>query len=283
VLRTVAAGASALGVYDDRVGDVTTAPDIGVGSIATNDNVSITFGLNVRDRTSFEPFDSYSVIIDADTSALIGSVAAGGGEFLIDVSGRTSALTEWNGSDFELVVPQPRIQTEWMDDYGPVVRIGRRALGDPQRFNFMVESRNGSDRDVAPDIDAWSYRVKPLELTTGKVRVGPARAGDQLRVSMRVTRSDFGVPLADGVLRCQAAVASKQLRGYGLASDGLIICTWRVPEWGRGRRIRGSVTVTYQDVTASGSFSVLVGRADPMPVPNPLNRLRSAGSSRRGS
>jgi len=258
--RTVAAGASAFRVYDDRVGDVSTAPDIGVGSIATNDNESITFGLNVRDRSSFEPFDSYSVVIDADSSALTGSVADGGGEFLIDVSGRTSALTEWTGSDFELVVPQPRIQSAWMPGYGPAVSIARRGLGDPQRFNFVLESRKGSDRDIAPDIDAWPYRVKPLELTTGKVRVGPARAGGQLRVSMSVIRSDFGVPLAEGVLRCEAAVASKRLRGHALASDGLLTCTWRVPKWGRGRRIRGSVAVTYQHRTASGSFSVLVER-----------------------
>ena len=258
--RTVASGTSAFRVYDDRVGDVSTAPDIGSGCIATNDNESITFGLDVRDRASFEPFDSYSVVIDADSGASTGPEASDGGEFLIDVSGRTSALTRWNGSDFELVVPQPRIQTAWVDDYGPVVRIGRRALGDPERFNFTLESRNGSDRDIAPDIGAWPYRVKPLELTTGKVRVGPARAGSQLRVSMRVMRSDFGVPLADGALRCEATVASKRLRGHGLASDGLIICTWRVPKWGRGRRIRGSLAVTYQHLTAWGSFSVLVPR-----------------------
>src|SRR5262245_19240364 len=198
--------AATMRVYDDRIGDVATAPDICGGNIVTNDNVSVTFGMHVHDRFAFEPFDSYSVLVDADSSDRTGAVTAGGAEFVIDVSGRTSALTVWNGSEFELAVPQPGIATGWVSAYGPVVQVEREALGDPRSFNVMFESRNGSDWDRAPDTGSWAYEVRPLELTAGKVSVGRARAGRPLRASMRVLRSDLDVPLSDGAVRCSASL-----------------------------------------------------------------------------
>src|SRR5262245_39076020 len=95
---TASRAASSVRVYDDGVGDVSAAPDISGGNVVANDNVSITFALHVSDRSTFEPFDSYSVFVDADANASTGSAARGGAEFLIDVSGRTSALTVWNGT-----------------------------------------------------------------------------------------------------------------------------------------------------------------------------------------
>ena len=86
-------GVSALRLFNDSVGDVFTAPDIGRGNIVTNDNLSLVFGMRVRDRFAFETFDSYFVAIDADANPATGSPS--GAEFRIDVSGRTSALEAW--------------------------------------------------------------------------------------------------------------------------------------------------------------------------------------------
>src|SRR5262245_22872981 len=97
---------SALRRYDDAV-DALDAPDICSGSLVTNDNISITAAFHICNRQDFETFDSYALLLDTDSNPMTGAVAEGGAEYLIDVSGRTSALTIWDKSSFEIAVPQP--------------------------------------------------------------------------------------------------------------------------------------------------------------------------------
>lgn len=254
--KTRTVGNTALRLYDDAIGDVLAAPDVAGESAVTNDNVSLTFGIRTQDRVAFEPFDSYSVLIDADSNHATGSPR--GAEFLIDVSGRRSALTAWNGSDFEIVVPNPALPTAWVPGYGPVIRVGRDAIGDPPRFNVMLETRNGSDADLAPDEGSWPYEVKDFALTADAIRVGRAQAGKRLIASMRVIRSDFAVPLTEGHVQCNATFARKRVPGRRLATEHLITCAWPVPDNGRAKRIRGRVAVTFQGAIAAKSFNVPV-------------------------
>ena len=117
---------------------------------------------------------------------------------------------------------------------------------------------NGGDLDLAPDWGSWSYVVTPLQLAAGKLALGRARAGMPLAAAMEVVRSDFDIPLDEGTIACPATVAGSRLVGRGRFVDELVICSWRVPRDARGKRVRGSVSVAFQGVTAKRSFTTRV-------------------------
>lgn len=261
--QTSPARGAALQEYDDGILDVVSAPDICMANVVTNDNQTITMGIHVHDRAGFAALDTYRILLNADSNATTGAPAdagaAAGAEFVIDIADGASRLSSWNGSSFEPVVPQPEIPTAWSDDYGgPALQVGRAALGDPQAFNFILETANGEDLDLAPDSGSWSYAVTPLQLTAGRLAVGPARAGKPLAVAMEVERSDFEIALDEGAIVCRATVAGQRLAGRGLFAGDLVVCSWRLPKNARGKRVTGSVSVTFQGVTAKRSFAVKV-------------------------
>ncbi len=248
--------------YDDRILDVVSAPDICMANLVTNDNHAITFGIHIHDRSGFAALDTYSIFLDMDLNSTTGAPAdvgrPAGAEYVIDVADGTSSLGAWNGSSFESVVPQSEIPTAWSDGYGPVLQVERAALGDPQAFSVILGTANGEDVDLAPDSGSWSYAVTPLQLTAGRLAVGPARAGKPLAVAMEVERSDFEIALDEGAIVCRATVAGRRLAGRGRFTGDLIACSWRLPTDSRGKRVQGSVSVTFQGVTAKRSFAVRV-------------------------
>lgn len=261
-VRRSPARASSPYTYDDYIEDVATAPDICQMNLVTNDNLAITIGLHIHDRPDFSVDDAYSIYFDTDSNAGTGagteSGAPAGTEYAIDIAKDASSLRRWSGSSFEPVTPQAPIITEWLDGYGPVLQIGRTDLGDTQAFSLVFVTTNGVDRDLAPDAGMWSYKLSPLALTPGRIAVGSARAGKPLVARMEVERSDFGIALWEGKITCTARVGGKALAGRGSFARELVGCTWRVPTNARGKRLGGTVMVTFQGVTAKRSFSVRV-------------------------
>jgi hypothetical protein len=258
-----AAGAtSALHSYDDHIEDVVTAPDICSSNMVTNDNEVIVIGLHAHDRSRFAPGDGYSVFLDTDSDSATGATAESGypagTEYVIDMLDGSSTLRRWSGAAFDPVTTQSTIVTGWVDTYGPALAIDPADLGSPQGFKFVFVTTNGTDRDLAPDTGMWSYTWSPLTLKAGRLAISPARAGALLVAGMEVTRSDFDMPLDEGAITCRATVGSKTLAGRGRFVDESVACGWRVPRTARGKRVTGSVMVTFQDVTAKRSFSVRV-------------------------
>ncbi len=228
--QTSPARGAALQEYDDDILDVVSAPDICMANVVTNDNRAITMGIHIHDRSGFVALDTYRILLDADSNLTTGAPAdagvAAGAEYVIDVADGASRLSAWNGSSFDPIVPQPDIPTAWSDGYGPVLQVGRVALGDPQAFNLILETANGEDLDLAPNSGSWSYSVTPLQLSAGRLAVGPARAGKPLAVAMEVERSDFEIALDEGAIACRATVAGWRLVGRGLFAGDLVACTW---------------------------------------------------------
>jgi hypothetical protein len=255
-------GMATLHQYDDHIEDVVSAPDICASNVVTNDNVAITFGVHIHDRTAFAPSDSYLIHVDVDSNPATGAPAEAapltGTEYMIDVADGASTLSAWNGSSFAQVVPQPEISSGWLEDYGPVLEIDRVALGSPTSFNMVVSTGNGADRDLAPDSGAWSYAVTPLQLTPGRLLLGPALAGKPLVAAMQVERSDFEIPLDEGAIACRGTLAGRKLVGRGRFAGEIVTCVWHIPKDARGKRASGSVAVTFQGVTAKRSFAVRV-------------------------
>lgn len=257
-----AARTAGLHTYDDYIEDVVSAPDICAANLVTNDNVVVTMAIHAHDRSDFDPLDSYSVLLDTDSNPATGAGpdqgAAAGAEFVIDLFDGRSQLSAWNGAAFAAVMPQPQIPTAWVEDFGPVLQIERAALGNPQRFNLILRTANGADLDLAPDTGAWSYVVAPLRLTARELMLGPARAGKPLLAVMTVERSDFEILLDEGKVACNATLGGKKLVARSGFAGVVVTCSWRIPRSARGKRVHGSVTVTFQQVTAKRAFAVRV-------------------------
>jgi hypothetical protein len=260
-LSTAGAGRAISRSYDDEVGDSPGAPDIVGGSFVTNDNVSITIGMRVGNRSGFSPLDWYSIAVDADSSPGTGGgsdYGVVGADYVIDVSERGAMLMFWNGSAYELESPQPVIPTIWIAGYGPALRIARAAVGNPKTFALVLRATDGAGVDLAPDTGAWSYTVVPLRLTAGRVAVRSARRGATLVAETEILRSDFGAPLVEGAVTCNAWTAGRTLAGRGRFVHGLAVCTWRLPRGAHGLRVRGGVGATFQGATARRGFRVHV-------------------------
>jgi hypothetical protein len=255
--------AQALSEYDDYIEDVVTAPDICAANLVTNDNVWMTFGLHIHDRTEFAGADSYRIYLDTDSNAATGTPIEAsplaGADLVIDMAdGAAPTLGAWDGTVFGAVSPQPEILSGWADGYGPVLRVSRSAIGSPSALRLVMSTEDVTDRDLAPDSGSWSYVVTPLRLTPGRLATTSARSGGSLRAAMPVTRSDFDIPLDEGKVVCRASIAGKRLTGRGRFADDLVTCAWRLPKGSAGKRLSGSVAVTFQDVTAKRSFAVRV-------------------------
>jgi len=255
--RSLAAAthATAVRTYDDYIEDAGAAPDFCAANLITNDNRSVTIGIHVHNRSGLGPNDVYGVLFDADGDPTTG---ASGVEFLLTFDTGGPQLSRWSGTSFDVLALQEPIVIDWLSGYGPVLQVNRSDLGDPARLNFVLVSVNGDDADRAPDADAWSYELTPLELKIASLSLGRARAGRPLVAKMLVTRSDFGSELREGSIRCPATLAGKRLGGRGGFLRDRATCTWQLPKSARGKRLAGSVAVSFQGVEVKRAFSVTV-------------------------
>jgi len=247
--------------FADEIGDASGAPDIDGVNLVTNDNVSVTIGMQIANRSGFSGLDWYSIALDTDSSPITGGggeYGVSGADYVIDVSQSGARLMFWNGVAYELADPQPVIPTMWIAGYGPALRISRGALGDPTTLGVMLRTTDGARVDLAPDAGAWPYTVLPLALTAGKAALRYSRDGSRLVAQTEILRSDFDAPLAEGAVRCTARVGAATLTGRGRFAHGLAVCTWRLTKSARGHRLRGGVAATFQGATARRGFSVLV-------------------------
>jgi hypothetical protein len=252
---------SAVHGYDDYIEDVAGAPDICAQNAVTNDNVSLTMGIHVHDRSAFSADDAYRIYLDTDSNPSTGSTTTdepAGAELLVEVLDDASILRRWTGTAYEDVSPQPSIPTVWISGYGPLFDIQREDLGGVEGFTFVIVTTNGADHDLAPDSGSWKYTLSALELTAGPLHMGRAQAGKPFVAAMTVVRSDLELELEEGTIACPAKAGAKRLAGKGRFAGVLLVCTWRVPKNARGKRLGGSVAVTFQGVTAKRSFNVKV-------------------------
>ena len=57
---------------------------------------------------------------------------------------------------------------------------------------------------------------------------------------MKVTRSDFEIPLDEGSITCRGSVAGKKLSGRGPVDDDLVLCPWRRSRTTAGKCFRAA-------------------------------------------
>jgi hypothetical protein len=242
--------------YDDEIEDSGSAPDFCAEELVTNDNDVITLGIHAHNRSGFQPGDTYTVYLDADRDGSTGG-GGSGAEYQIAFDGAGAQLEHWNGSVFD-PASAVRLPLGWAPGYGPVLLFRRGAIGNPSGFNFVLVSANGGDGDRAPDTGSWSYTQTPFMLTVKSLALGPPRAGRPFTARALVLRSDFDVPLTEGRIACGAKLAGRPIAGKGRFASNRVVCSWGLPKNARGKRLSGSVAVTFEGAVARRSFSVRV-------------------------
>jgi hypothetical protein len=89
----------------------------------------------------------------------------------------------------------------------------------------------------------------------------PARpvAGKAFAVRIAVIRGDTGAPLPSGTAACTVRLGLKSQVAVGrVRAGGLAACTMVIPKSAHGKRLRGTIKVTYRNVSVAKSFSYTV-------------------------
>jgi hypothetical protein len=89
----------------------------------------------------------------------------------------------------------------------------------------------------------------------------PARptAGRTFTLRMATARSDTGAVLRNGRVTCLGRSGNARLRAIvARVQRGAVTCTWRIPPGASGRTFRGSVTVVFEGLRASRSYSARI-------------------------
>ena len=103
----------------------------------------------------------------------------------------------------------------------------------------------------------------PLALTlrASKPVAVPARpvAGKAFAIRIAVIRGDTGAPLPSGTVTCKVRLGLKALPAVGrVRAGGRAACTMTIPRSARGKSLRGTIRVTFRNVSVSKPFSYTV-------------------------
>jgi hypothetical protein len=276
-LRT-AAPASNSTTYQDSTGENPAAPDITTLVASNNDAGIISFRINVPNRPTFTQDMLIAIEVDTDNNAATGS--EDGADYTIEVFQGEAALFRWDGTNFTRRPGDPPF-TSLLFSYqgGATITISKAELGNTSRlrFNTIVISGITVDpttgdldftnavADAAPAVGAglYSYEVKIAKptLVVKRLSTVPARpaAGKPFAAKLQVARSDTGALLQGGRVICAGRAGASALRGTGRFVGREAVCTWRIPANAKGKSFRGSITIVFEGLRATRSFSRKIG------------------------
>ena len=115
-------------------------------------------------------------------------------------------------------------------------------------------------RDLAPLIGLYTYALqitKPT-LVVKSLKPTPARpiAGRSFTLRLVAARSDTGAVVQNGRATCVGRVGSARLKAtVQRVQGGAATCTWNLPATAKGKTFRGSVSVAFEGLKASQSYT----------------------------
>jgi hypothetical protein len=176
--------------------------------------------------------------------------------------------------------------------------FNRSAIGNTSSFNFVAISisidppssigfwditssftydlsfpqcSNGRDDDNDGAVDASDLGCSsatdeneaddPVNVKLGAAKAKPAapKAGSVATIWASTTRVETGKPLESGNVSCVASYAGgKKLRGSGSVVGGNAMCKIKLPATSRGKKVRGTMTLSYKTAKATSAFSFQV-------------------------
>jgi hypothetical protein len=262
--------------FSDSTGEDPAAADITMVTVANDNAGSITFQVTVANRPTLTPDMYFLVFLDTDKNQNTGSTDALGADYLIQLIPGAVDLFQWNGTTFAHAPSQTSLTFSYTTT-GPVIKIGAADLGKTKGFNFGVVSAAGfavdasgnpdftkEHRDYAPDFGHGfnTYQVLTklvLTVTAFTTAPKPARAGRTFTASLAANENDTAGPVQGGTVACAASIAGRRLVVVTHAvRNGVALCVWRVPATGKGKTVRGLITLTVRGTSVTRGFAARV-------------------------
>lgn len=286
----ISAAVFAAATFTDPTGDATGgAPDLTQVAVANDLAGSITFKI-----TTAAPLAAGSLIaVDLDTDVN----PANGAEYVIVAGINGTGMLKWDGKDYVDSGTAPLMTrtgnvldlTIKRADIGNVTRfgfdvvsvifdaadkiVGEDAVPDGGQHVYTLtfaQCANSKDDDGDGRIDSDDFGCSsetddlesddPVTLKTGPAKVVPVKpkAGKVAVVSAAVTRVETGAGIPAGTVKCAGRAGTLVVRGVGKVAGGRASCTFKLPAASKGKRVRGSITVTYLGKTKVVPFSFKV-------------------------
>ena len=266
--------------YQDSTGENPAAPDITTLTVSNDDAGTITFRINVPNRPQLGQDMYILLFVDSDNNPGTGAADTGGADYVMELVRGEIALFRWDGTDFTRRFGDPSAVTLAFSYQGGVtIRISSAELGNTRNLKFFTVVESGVVVDpVTGDLDftnavgdaapGGGVGLYPYEVITARptlvvrsLRGTPAapRAGRPFTLRMVAARSDTNAALQNGRVTCVGRVGNSRLRAQlARVQRGAVVCTWRIPPKATGKRFRGSVTVVFEGLRASRSFSARI-------------------------
>ena len=267
--------------FTDSTGEDPAAPDITTVVVSNNDAGIITFKINVPNRAQLTRDVGAFVFIDSDANQATGDPDSLGADYVIQLILGEPILFKWDGTGFTARPgdpPQVSLAYSWTG--GPSFRISAAELGNTRKLAFSVLVLSGIVEDPttgaldftnvkgdgAPGgfIGAWSYDVKVARPTivVRRFSTTPAKpaAGKTFSLRLSAARSDTGAAISGGRVICAGRVGSAALRAQSARFVGTqAVCTWKVPPTASGKTFRGSITIVFEGLKSTRTFSGRIG------------------------
>lgn len=276
---TAPAAATANAVtYTDSSGENAAAPDITTIVASNNDAGVISFRINIPNRAALTVDMLIAMEIDSDNNPATGS--PDGTDYAIELLQGEVFLFKWDGENFTRRAGDPPA-TSLIFSYqgGATITISAAELGNTKnlRFNTIVIAGLTTDpvtgdldftnatADVAPAVDAglYTYEVKigRATLNVRNFSTAPARplAGKSFALRLQAARSDTGALVQGGRVTCVGRIGSARLAGTGRFVGRQAVCTFRIPAAAKGKTFRGTITIVFEGLKASRSYSRTIG------------------------
>lgn len=283
---TAAAVAANSQTYQDSTGEDPRAPDI-TTLVASNDDAGmISLRVNIPNRPQLGEDMALILWVDTDNNAATGATADSGEpvgtDYVLELLRGEAALFRWDGTGFTRRFGDPSAVTlTFSYAAGVTFRISRSELGNTSRFRFyvlvisglVVDQTTGAISCGAPpcpsdDAPGGGVGLYPYEVRTARpalvvrsLRGTPAapRAGQTFTLRMVAARSDTNATIQNGRVTCAGRAGNSRLRAQlARVQGGAVTCTWRIPANAKGRTFRGTVTVIFEGLRASRSFSARI-------------------------
>jgi hypothetical protein len=266
--------------YQDSSGENPAAPDITTLTVSNDDAGLVSFRVNVPNRPQLGQDMVIDLFVDTDNNPQTGSADFGGADYVVELIQGEANLFKWDGTNFTRRFGDPSaISLSFTYQGGVTIRISAAELGNTKRFNFFVIVESGivfdpttgdpdfsnSVGDAAPGggVGLYPYEVvvaRPT-LVVRSIKGTPAapRAGQTFTLRMVAARSDTNAVLRNGRVTCVGRAGSSRLRAQlARVQGGAATCTWQVPANAKGKTFRGTVTVVFEGLRASRSFSARI-------------------------
>ena len=262
--------------FTDSAGEDPLAPDITSIVVSNDDNGMITWRINTPNKATLTGDMLFLLLIDSDSNSGTGE---NGFDYALELDGPLTGsasigLFRWNGTDYVGTgVPQSSLTFSYQN--GPIIRLNRSELGGTARFGFwtiavsgIVLSPTGEPdftnihRDFAPRSarTRTTSRSRRRGWSCGASGCGRSRRG---RAGPSTPSSPSHGATARPPRR-RLSPAGRRSVGGALPSSGSSVtgtrasCLWPVPRTGKGKLIRGTITVQADGLRVSRPFSARV-------------------------